>query len=301
MGLLQRFKTGLLKSRQGFTRRLEVLFSPGEVNAQFFEQLEETLILGDVGAATASALVEELQDQARRGRIKDRQAVKELLISRITELLDNPEQAVDTGPLPLVILLVGVNGTGKTTTAAKLAYIYRQQGKKVLLVAGDTFRAAAIDQLQIWAERAGAEIIKQQPGSDPAAVFFDALNAARARRAEVVIGDTAGRLHTRANLMQELEKIQRVISRSIPDAPHQVWLVIDATTGQNGLAQARLFNESVPVDGLIVTKLDGTARGGIVIGIQEALGIPVRYLGVGEGIGDLVPFQAREFARALLE
>ncbi len=301
MGLLERFKTGLLKSRQGFTRRLEALFSPGEINAQFFEQLEETLILGDVGVAAATTLVETLSDQARRERIKDRQAAKELLISSITGLLDYPEQVVDTGPHPLVILLVGVNGTGKTTTAAKLAHIYRRQGKKVLLVAGDTFRAAAIDQLKIWAERAGAEIIKQEPGSDPAAVFFDALNAARARRVEVVIGDTAGRLHTRVNLMQELEKICRVIGRSLPGAPHQVWLVIDATTGQNGLTQARLFNQSVHVDGLIVTKLDGTARGGIVIGIQEAMGIPVRYLGMGEGIGDLVPFQARDFARALLE
>ncbi|OPZ71151.1 MAG: Signal recognition particle receptor FtsY [Firmicutes bacterium ADurb.Bin456] len=216
-------------------------------------------------------------------------------------MLDNPEQAAGPNPSPLVILLVGVNGSGKTTTAAKLANIHRRQGKRVLLVAGDTFRAAAIDQLQIWSERAGVEMIKQQPGSDPAAVFYDALNAARARRMEVVIGDTAGRLHTKTNLMQELEKILRVIGRSLPGAPHRVWLVIDATTGQNGLVQARQFNRSVAVDGLIVTKLDGTARGGIVIGIKEALDIPVRYLGIGEGIDDLVPFEASVFARALLE
>ncbi len=301
MGLLERFKTGLHKSRQDFTRRLETLFTSGDVNTEFFEELEETLILGDVGAAVASTLVEELRDQVRRGNLRDRQAAKEQLISNITGLLESSAQPEDMGPHPLVILLVGVNGTGKTTTAAKLAHIYRQQGKKVLLVAGDTFRAAAIDQLQIWAERAGVELIRQQPGSDPAAVFFDALNAARSRRVEVVIGDTAGRLHTKANLMQELEKIQRVISRFLEGAPHRVWLVIDATTGQNGLVQARQFNQAVPVDGLIVTKLDGTARGGIVIGIREALGIPVHYLGVGEGIDDLLPFQALEFARALLE
>ncbi len=299
MNLLQRFKTGLTKSRQEFTRRLGQLFTPGEITPEFFEQLEEALILGDVGAVTASELVEELQDRARQERFKEKEAVKGLLVSQITELLETPVLNLETEPL--VILLVGVNGSGKTTTAAKLAWIYRQQEKKVLLVAGDTFRAAAIDQLQIWAERAGADIIKQQPGSDPAAVFFDALNAARARRAQVVIGDTAGRLHTRANLMQELEKIQRVVNRSLEGQPHLVWLVVDATTGQNGLAQARLFNQSVPVDGLVVTKLDGTARGGIVVAIQKALGIPVCYLGIGEGIDDLAPFRAGEFARALLE
>ncbi|NMA92322.1 MAG: signal recognition particle-docking protein FtsY [Firmicutes bacterium] len=299
MNLLQRFKTGLTKSRQEFTRRLGQLFTPGEITPEFFEQLEEALILGDVGAVTASELVEALQDRARQERLKEKEAVKGLLVSQITELLETPVLNLETEPL--VILLVGVNGSGKTTTAAKLAWIYRQQEKKVLLVAGDTFRAAAIDQLQIWAERAGADIIKQQPGSDPAAVFFDALNAARARRAQVVIGDTAGRLHTRANLMQELEKIQRVVNRSLEGQPHLVWLVVDATTGQNGLAQARLFNQSVPVDGLVVTKLDGTARGGIVVAIQKALGIPVCYLGIGEGIDDLAPFRAGEFARALLE
>ncbi len=207
---------------------------------------------------------------------------------------------VDKGE-PHVILLVGVNGSGKTTSAAKLANLYKQEGKSVLLVAGDTFRAAAIEQLEIWAERAGVELIKQQAGSDPSALFFDAMNSARARNIDLVIGDTAGRLHNKFNLMEELNKINRVVGRCQEGAPHQVLLVLDATTGQNAVAQAKSFNQSLPVSGLILTKLDGTARGGIVVSIQDSLGIPVRYVGLGEKMEDLAPFEPDQFARALLE
>jgi fused signal recognition particle receptor len=200
-----------------------------------------------------------------------------------------------------VILLVGVNGSGKTTSAAKLANLYRCEGKKVLMVAGDTFRAAAVEQLEVWAQRAGVDLIKQQAGSDPSALFFDAMNSARAREFDVVIGDTAGRLHNKFNLMEELNKIYRVIGRNIPGAPHQVLLVIDATTGQNAMTQAKSFNEALPLSGLILTKLDGTARGGIVVGIQDSLDIPVRYIGTGEKMEDLAPFNAEDFVNALMD
>jgi fused signal recognition particle receptor len=300
LNLVERLKAGLARSREGFLRRLDHLFREGELNEEFFESLEEALILGDVGVEAALKLVEQLRRETGRRKVRSAVETREILVEEIAAMLSLPEERPEPGRDPLVILLVGVNGSGKTTTAAKLAYRYRQEGREVLLVAGDTFRAAAIDQLQIWAERAGAGLIKQQPGSDPSAVFYDALNAARARGIDVVIGDTAGRLHTRVNLMEELKKINRVIGRVQPGAPHRVLLVIDATTGHNGIAQARCFNDAVPVTGLVLTKLDGTARGGIVVGIQDVLKVPVCYVGVGEKLDDLLPFDAADFARALL-
>lgn len=300
MSLVERFKSGLARSRKGFLKRIDLLFREGELNEEFYESLEEALITGDVGVEAALKLIEQLRCEAGRRKIRSRNEAREILMEEIAAMLSIPEERADPGEGPLVILMVGVNGSGKTTTAAKLAHHYRQKGRKVLLVAGDTFRAAAIDQLQIWAERAGAALIKQQPGTDPSAVFYDALQAARARQIDVVIGDTAGRLHTRVNLMEELKKINRVIDRVQPGAPHRVLLVIDATTGHNGIAQALHFNEAVPVTGLVLTKLDGTARGGIVVGIQDSLKVPVCYVGMGEKLDDLLPFDAADFARALL-
>lgn len=300
MGLVERFKAGLARSREGFLQHLDRLFREGELDEEFYEGLEEALILGDVGVEAALKLIDQLRREAGRLKIRGREEARQLLIREIESILTLPEKREEAGPDPLVILLVGVNGSGKTTTAAKLAHRYKQEGRNVLLVAGDTFRAAAIDQLQIWAERAGVSLIKQQPGSDPSAVFYDALQAARARQIDIVIGDTAGRLHTRVNLMEELKKINRVIGRVQPGAPHRVLLVIDATTGHNGIAQAHSFNEAVPVTGLVLTKLDGTARGGIVVGIQDALQVPVCYVGLGEKLDDLIPFDAAGFARALL-
>lgn len=301
MGLLERFREGLSKSREGFVRRLDNLFYEGDIDEEFFEELEEALIMGDVGVETSLKLVEQLRQELQGKRIRERCAARELLVQKLTELLEAPQEEVEPPEPPLVIMLLGVNGSGKTTTAAKLAHLYREQGRKVLLVAGDTFRAAAIEQLQIWADRAGVELVKQQPGSDPSAVFYDALNAARARQMDVVIGDTAGRLHTKVNLMEELKKIYRVSERLVPGAPHCALLVLDATTGHNGLAQAATFSEAVPVTGLVLTKLDGTARGGIVAAVKDTLGIPVRYAGIGEKMEDLTPFDAETFARALLE
>lgn len=300
MNLVERFKTGLARSKEGFLRRLDLLFRGGELNDDFYEALEEALILGDVGVEASLKLVEQLRRELNRRKVRERSQAKEILTQEIAALLTGPQEPVKPDREPLVILLIGVNGSGKTTTAAKLAHRYRREGNEVLLVAGDTFRAAAIEQLQIWAERAGVAMIKQQPGSDPSAVFYDALNAARARQVDVVIGDTAGRLHTKVNLMEELKKINRVIGRVQPGAPHRVLLVIDATTGHNGIAQAARFNEAVPVTGLVLTKLDGTARGGIVVGMQDILKVPVCYVGVGEKLEDLLPFEAEDFARALL-
>jgi fused signal recognition particle receptor len=300
LSLVARFKAGLARSKEGFLRGIDLLFRGGELDDEFYEALEESLILGDVGVETTLKLIERLRLETKRRKVTERSRAREILIEEIAAMLSGPAEQPRPAEKPLVILLIGVNGSGKTTTAAKLAHRYRSVGDRVLLVAGDTFRAAAIEQLQIWAKRADADLISQQPGSDPSAVFYDALNAARARQTDVVIGDTAGRLHTRVNLMEELKKINRVIGRLQPGAPHRVLLVIDATTGHNGIAQAAHFNEAVPVDGLILTKLDGTARGGIVVAIQDLLKVPVCYVGMGEQLEDLLPFDALDFAKALL-
>jgi len=301
MSLIEKFKNGLLRSKSGFIGRLEHLFGSGELNDDFYDELEEIMVAGDVGIATSLKLVGQLREDAGRLKLKAREETRELLRQSLINICSAEDATVLQSEPPLVILLVGVNGSGKTTSAAKLANLYRSEGKKVLMVAGDTFRAAAVEQLEVWAQRAGVDLIKQQAGSDPSALFFDAMNSARAREFDVVIGDTAGRLHNKFNLMEELNKIYRVIGRNMPGALHQVLLVIDATTGQNAMAQAKSFNEALPLSGLILTKLDGTARGGIVVGIQDSLEIPVRYIGIGEKMEDLAPFDAEDFVNALMD
>ncbi len=301
MSLMDQFKSGLARSRDGFIGRLGGLFSGGDIDQEFYDELEEILVSGDVGVQTSIKLVERLQDEIKGRKIKEREEAKNLLLELIVQIMGSAEITNEPDQKPYVILLVGVNGSGKTTSAAKLASLYKRSGKEVLLIAGDTYRAAAIEQLEIWSERTGVDLMKSQAGSDPSALFFDAMNAAKARNVDVVIGDTAGRLHSRYNLMEELNKIYRVIGRNIDEAPHRVLLVVDATTGQNAVAQAKKFNQSVPIDGLILTKLDGTARGGIVINIQDELDIPVSYVGTGEKLEDLAPFNPEYFARALLE
>lgn len=301
MSLYNQFKNGLARSKTGFINRLDALFSSGEINENFYEELEEILVSGDVGVETTIEIVEQLRDEVKDLKLKESSQVKELLLNKIIKKLTFVEPEETAAPKPNVIMLVGVNGSGKTTTAAKLARLYKDQDKKVLLVAGDTFRAAAVEQLEIWAERAEVEIIKQQSGSDPSALYFDALNAATARGFDIVIGDTAGRLHNKYNLMDELNKIYRVVGRSVPGAPHEILLVVDATTGQNAIAQANSFNLALPLTGIVLTKLDGTARGGIVVSIQDKIGVPVKYIGTGEKMEDLAPFDPEMFARALLE
>ncbi len=301
MSLFNQFKKSLARSKSGFVGRLDNLFSGGEINKTFYEDLEEILVSGDVGVQTSIKLVDQLKEEIRLRKIKAREEARKVLIQIITGIMSAGETSLKLNERPFVIILVGVNGSGKTTSAAKMANFYRQKEKKVLLVAGDTFRAAAIEQLELWSHQAGVELIKQQAGSDPSALFFDAMNAAKAREVDLVIGDTAGRLHSKYNLMEELNKIYRVIGRNIPGAPHMVFLVVDATTGQNAVAQAKSFNQSLPVDGIILTKLDGTARGGIVINIQDELKIPVCYVGTGEKIDDFAPFNPEEFTRALLD
>lgn len=302
MGMIDKLKGGLEKSRQGFIKPIKQLLGSDSLGEDFFEELEESLILGDVGANNAMRVVDQIRERIKKEKVEEPSRVKELLIEELDAIL----QAGSAGcslpeGSPAVVLVMGVNGSGKTTTAAKLAHQYKQQGKKVMLVAGDTFRDAAIEQLSLWAERAGVELVKQQQGSDPSAVFFDALQAARSRQVDIVVGDTAGRLHTRTNLMDELQKICRVTGKVVEDAPHQVLLVVDATTGQNGLVQAEKFNHYVPLSGLVLTKIDGTARGGIALAIKEKLDLPICYLGVGEGLEDLQPFDSRSFVEALLD
>ncbi|MFO7951886.1 MAG: signal recognition particle-docking protein FtsY [Bacillota bacterium] len=301
MSLFKQFKNGLSRSKTGFIGRLENLFDSGEIDEDFYEELEETLVSGDVGVQASMKLVDQLREELGKQKIKEKARAREIFRELIVSMMTPGDTILENSNEPALILLIGVNGTGKTTSAAKLAHLYKKEGKEVLLIAGDTFRAAAIEQLEIWADRAGVEIIKQKSGSDSAALFYDAINAARARKVDVVIGDTAGRLQSKYNLMEELNKIYRVVERNMPGAPHQVLLVVDATTGQNAVAQAKEFNKSMPIDGLVLAKLDGTARGGIVLNIQEELNIPVCYIGTGEKIEDLAPFNPEEFTRALLE
>ena len=301
MNLFDKIKRGLSKTReQVFNQLQQVILFSHRIDDELLQKIEELLISADVGVATSLEIISRLKQEVKRKNYRDSQELLVILKDQILQMFAASktlnEGSVDS---PLVILVAGVNGTGKTTSIAKLAWRYRQQGKSVMLVAADTFRAAAIEQLQIWAERAGAELLKHQEGSDPAAVVFDALQAARSRNKDVVIIDTAGRLHTKVNLMEELKKIRRVIQKVIPAAPHQTLLVLDATTGQNALVQARQFIEAVAVDGIILAKLDGTAKGGVVIGISHELKLPVEYVGLGEQIDDLEPFDPKIYLEGL--
>jgi fused signal recognition particle receptor len=301
---LERMKEAVTRTRENLSERIEEVVSLGkEIDRNTLDDLEATLIAADLGTTTTHEVLEKLRDKADRKQIKDVNELKRLLKEELLGILT----AANTSPVarvdgtPEVILVVGVNGTGKTTTIGKLAQVFRSSGKTVLLCAADTFRAAAIDQLEIWGERTGTEVVRTKPGGDPAAVLFDALQAASARHTDYVVVDTAGRLHTKTGLMAELEKMRRTAQRIIPGAPHETLLVMDATTGQNGLQQARLFTQSAGVTGIVLTKLDGTAKGGVVVAISRELGIPVRYVGVGEKAGDLLPFDPREFVDSLFE
>jgi fused signal recognition particle receptor len=303
-GLFERMKQAVTRTRENLAERIEEVVAFGkEIDRNTLDDLEATLIGADLGTTTTQEVLGKLRDKADRKQIKDVQELKRLLKEELLAILNaasaRPVQKVDG--TPEVILVVGVNGTGKTTTIGKLSQVFRANGKSVLLCAADTFRAAAIDQLEIWGARTGTEVIKTKPGGDPAAVLFDALQAATARKTDYVIVDTAGRLHTKTSLMSELEKMRRTAQRIIPGAPHETLLVMDATTGQNGLQQARLFTESAGVTGIVLTKLDGTAKGGVVVAISRELGLPVRFVGVGEKVGDLLPFDPKEFVDSLFE
>jgi fused signal recognition particle receptor len=300
-GFFSRLRDNLSKSRQALGAELQAsVFQT--LDDETWERLEETLIYADVGATTTAKIVERLETEAGAGELAGGEDLSRRLRELLAEAARAGDDRIDLRHEPTVILMVGVNGTGKTTTIGKMAWhLQKELGQSVLLAAGDTFRAAAMEQLVGWGERAGSEVIRAAPGSDPGAVAFDAIEAARARGHDVVIIDTAGRLHTQDHLMEELAKVRRVIQKQIPDAPHETLLTIDATTGQNGLRQALLFRESVEVDGIVLTKLDGTAKGGIALAIAQELGVPVKLIGIGEGLEDLRPFDADDFARALLE
>ena len=296
-----RVKAGLEKTKNNFVKKVEtIVIGYAEIDDDFLDDLEATMLTGDLGPKTTTYLMKEIRRGVTEGIINNTSEVMPFMEERITEMLGAQEEVLELHK-PEVILVVGVNGVGKTTTIAKLAHYYAEQGKKVIIAAGDTFRAAASEQLSIWADRVGVSIVKHKEGADPAAVVFDACASAIAKEADLVIVDTAGRLHTKVNLMEELKKIGRVADKQILGAPHQTLLVLDGTTGQNAVSQAKLFGEAVPVTGIVVTKLDGTAKGGVVISIKEELGVPVRWIGVGEQMDDLRPFNAKEFANALFD
>lgn len=299
MGMFDRLKQGLAKTRRGFVEKVESVLRGRKIDDETLEDLEETLIIADVGIRAATEIVEHLREKARRGEIRDNAPVREFLKEEMVRMLGPAEPISVSGRKPFVILTVGVNGVGKTTTIGKLAGRFAEAGKSVLLAAGDTFRAAAIEQIEVWSKRTNAQVVKHQNGSDPAAVAFDAVEAAKARGIDVVIIDTAGRLHTKSPLMEELKKVRRVIEKALPGAPHETLLVVDATTGQNALRQAEMFHNAVNVTGIALTKLDGTARGGIIFAIRKELNIPVRLIGLGEGVEDLRDFDPTEFVAAL--
>ena len=299
---LQRMKEAVTRTRESLSERIEEVVSLGkEIDRDTLDDLEATLLAADLGTATTATVLQSLRDKVDRRQIGNVEELKRVLKEELLAILDaaekKPVQKVDGEPE--VILVVGVNGTGKTTTIGKLAHNFRAQGKTVLLAAADTFRAAAIEQLEVWGSRTGTEVVKNKPGGDPAAVLFDALQAAKARNTDYVIVDTAGRLHTKTSLMDELSKMRRTAQRFSATAPHETLLVMDATTGQNGLQQARLFTQSAGVTGIVLTKLDGTAKGGVVVAICKELGLPVRYVGVGEKAADLLPFNPRDFVDSL--
>jgi fused signal recognition particle receptor len=301
--LLERLKAGVQKTRAGLMEKLEDAVSGRkEINAEVLEELEYALITADIGAKTTAEILERIRERVARHLVGDAAELKGLIRQYLLEVLEATERPVpQVAEPPAVIMVVGVNGAGKTTSIGKLTRRLQSEGRSVLLCAADTFRAAAIEQLEVWAQRTGVDLIRQQPGSDPSAVMFDALQAGKARKIDYVIVDTAGRLHTKENLMAELQKMRRTAARVIPGAPHEVLLVIEATTGQNGLEQARKFTESSEVTGIILTKLDGTAKGGVVVAISRELGLPIRYVGVGEQLDDLLPFEPANFVASLFD
>ena len=301
MGFFDKIKTGLTKTRQAMAETMEYVFNGfTHLDDEFYEELEESLILADLGGETASAVVEMLRDKCSDEGIKEAAGAKEALKEILVQMLDVGDTALNLSTKPSVILVIGVNGVGKTTTIGKIAKQLVDDGKKVMLVAGDTFRAAAADQLEIWAQRAGADIVRQHEGADPASVVYDGIQAAKARNCDVILVDTAGRLHNKANLMNELAKINRIIDRELPNAAKENLLVLDGTTGQNGLLQAKQFKEFAGITAVALTKLDGTAKGGVVIAVAATMRVPVKFIGVGEKADDLMPFEAREFVEALL-
>ena len=289
MGIFSKFKSAILSS-----------LSFNKIDEELFEELEESLILSDVGMAVATEAVEELRKRVRKEKIETEEALKAALRDILEGYLNVGDPAIDVSTKPSVVLFIGVNGVGKTTSIGKIAHRMKSEGKKVILCAGDTFRAAAADQLEIWSQRAGVDIVRQNEGTDPGAVLFDALAATKARNCDVVLCDTAGRLHNKQNLMNELAKMRKIIDREVPDSVCETLLVLDATTGQNGLIQARQFKETAGLTGIILTKLDGTAKGGIVVAIAQELGVPVKFVGLGEGIEDLKPFDAKEFVADMI-
>ena len=303
-GLFQMLRQGLSKTRSTLTERLDrMLFGKKEITDDLLEELEEILFTSDIGVITTQELIDSVKEKVARKELNNPQKLKSILRDHILSFLEVPplDHPLPAPGEPLVIMVIGVNGVGKTTTIAKAAHNFILQGKDVMLVAADTFRAAAVEQLVIWGERVGANVIRQTATSDPSAVVFDALSAAISRKMDVVLIDTAGRLHTKRNLMEELQKIHRVANRKLPGSPHEVWLVLDATTGQNAISQAEIFNKSLGVTGIILTKLDSTSKGGIVAGISHHLKIPVKYIGIGEKADDLKPFNAEDFVKAIFD
>jgi len=299
VGFFDRLKEGLTKTRKSFVEKVDSIFTGRKIDEETLEELEELLIASDVGTKASAEIIKTIREKSDKGEVSDVDSVKELLKKELVSVLGNSQPIMVYGDKPFVILAIGVNGVGKTTTIGKLAHRFYSQGLSVMLAAGDTFRAAGIEQLEIWAKRANAQLVKHQSGSDPAAVAFDAIAAARHRDVDVVIVDTAGRLHTKSPLMEELKKVKRVIEKAMTGAPQEVLLVVDANTGQNALRQAEMFNNAIGVTGVALTKLDGTAKGGIVFAIRKDFGIPVRLIGIGEKIDDLQDFNPQEFVEAL--
>jgi fused signal recognition particle receptor len=300
---LQKLKDGLKKTKEGLGTQIDNVMKMGrEVDEEILSRLEEALLQSDIGVGLTMHLMDLVNEKVRSNQLSDAAAVKKLIHDEVMQIFKNTDPWWEKRyPKPAVFLIIGVNGVGKTTTIAKLAHEYKKQNKKMLICAADTFRAAAVEQLQVWADRIGVDLLKQSQGSDPAAVVYDALSAAKAQNKDLVLIDTAGRLHTKSNLMQELAKMRKIAQREVPGAPHESWLVLDATVGQNGIVQAREFMNITPITGIILTKIDGTAKGGIVISIAKELGVPIKFLGVGEGLDDLIPFDPEKFINALLE
>lgn len=302
LGFFDKLKEGLNKTRKSISDRMDQVLSVFvKIDEELFEELEEILITSDIGMDTVTKIISNIKEKIKLRRITNPYEIKGLLQEEITEILSDASGGLKLGTVPSVIVVVGVNGTGKTTSIGKITANLRQKGKKVIIAAADTFRAAAIEQLEVWAQRAGAEVVKQQQGADAASVVFDAIQAAKSRKADVLICDTAGRLHNKKNLMEELSKVLRIVKRELPESDCEVLLVIDAATGQNGVNQAKEFTQASNVTGIILTKLDGTAKGGIIVSIKNELGIPVKFIGVGEKIDDLQEFNASEFSKALFE